>query len=111
MKGCYDPQLYYSQLLTTVYDSDWPYIVALELTDLLTDIRVIARREKNYRLADIIKFELDSRGSFCMDGPAGQIVYHMGLNWSREKLIKDIQYINDAFKFNYYENYQTRRTS
>lgn len=76
--------------------------ISRQLTDLLTALREYARSDKNFLLSDLIRNELDTRGSFCMDGPVGQVVYHMGSDWTRQRLIQEIQYVNDSFKFNYY---------
>lgn len=70
------------------------------LTDELTDLRVQARENKDYRLSDEIRNELDSRGSFCMDGPDGQEVYHLGPGYTRAWLIANIKDVNDKFKYN-----------
>jgi hypothetical protein len=70
------------------------------LTDELTDIRERARLYKNYSLSDEIRNELDSRGSFCFDNPDGQEVYHLGLGYTREWVIKNRQFLDMKFKSN-----------
>lgn len=68
------------------------------LTDELTDMREIARLNKDFKTSDLIRDELDSRGSFCMDTPNGQVVYHMGEGYTREYMIKNIRDIDQKFK-------------
>ena len=70
------------------------------LTDELTDLREQARLSKNYTLSDEIRNELDLRGSFCFDNPNGQEVYHLGLGYTREWVIKNRQFLDMQFKAN-----------
>jgi hypothetical protein len=70
------------------------------LTDELTHIRERARLYKNYTLSDEIRNELDARGSFCFDNPNGQEVYHLGLGYTREWVIKNRQFLDMQFKAN-----------
>jgi hypothetical protein len=70
------------------------------LTDELTDIREQARLNKNYALSDAIRNELDARGSFCFDNPNGQEVYHLGIGYTREWVIKNRQFLDMKFKAN-----------
>jgi hypothetical protein len=70
------------------------------LTDELTDIREQERLNKNYALSDAIRNELDERGSFCFDNLNGQEVYHLGLGYTREWVIKNRQFLDMKFKAN-----------
>lgn len=72
------------------------------LTDELIDIREIEYKHKNYLATDAIRIELDSRGSFVMDTPNGQVIYHMGIDWAnnRTELILNIKSINENFYLN-----------
>lgn len=67
------------------------------LTDQLIDMRADARANKNFALSDQIRSELDKRGSFCMDGKDGQVVYHLGPGYTRESVIKNIRDIDSKF--------------
>jgi len=70
------------------------------LTDELTDLREVEHSHRNYELSDLIRDELDSRGSFVIDTAKGQEVYHMGIEWSgrRKDFLKDIKNIDQKFK-------------
>jgi hypothetical protein len=70
------------------------------LTDELTDLREQARIKKDYALSDAIRNELDTRGSFCFDNPDGQVVYHLGIGYTREFVIKHRQWIEKSFETN-----------
>lgn len=71
------------------------------LTDELTDIRENEYKLRNFKITDAIRDELDSRGSFCIDTPDGQEVYHMGEKWfnKRKEFMKDFKSIRDRFIF------------
>lgn len=71
------------------------------LTDELTDIREVEYRYRNFNVTDEIRNILDSRGSFCIDTPDGQEVYHMGEGWTgkRKEFMKDFKNIRDRFIF------------
>ena len=70
------------------------------LTDELVDIREVERLHNNYEATDAIRNELDSRGSFVVDTANGQVIYHMGSQWSnkRKEFLKDIRDIDAKFK-------------
>lgn len=70
------------------------------LTDELTDLREQARENKDYLLSDTIRNELDLRGSFCFDTKEGQVVYHLGEGYTRESVIKNLEFIDNSFKTN-----------
>ena len=70
------------------------------LTDELTDLREQARLNKDYKLSDAIRNELDTRGSFCFDNPEGQVIYHLGEGYTREFVIKNRQGIEKSFETN-----------
>jgi len=59
-----------------------------KLTDELVYIREQARLNKDYKLSDEIRNELDSRGSFVFDTKYGQVVYHIGSGYKRDELNK-----------------------
>ena len=69
-------------------------------TDELTDMRASVRSRKLYSLSDLMRDELDSRGSFCIDTKDDQIVYHLGKGYTREYLLKNIKDIDNKFKLN-----------
>lgn len=70
------------------------------LTDELTEIREQEYKHRNFKLTDLIRNELDRRGSFVIDTNEGQIVYHMGEKWANRRydFLKDIKNINQRFK-------------
>ena len=74
--------------------------LSLIVTDELTAIREVEHAHKNYALSDAIRAELDTRGSFCIDTAKGQVVYHMGNQWSnkRQEFLKKIKEIDLTFK-------------
>lgn len=74
-------------------------VLADMLIDELIELRRVARETtRNYKLSDEIRTELDSRGCFVVDAPEGQIVYHLGLSWTREQFINRIREIDENFR-------------
>ena len=69
------------------------------LTDELTSIREVEHSFRNYKITDAIRLELDSRGTFCIDTPKGQDIYHMGNEWKnkRKEFMADIKNIQLRF--------------
>lgn len=61
------------------------------LTDELTDVREKARTDRNFTLSDLIRIELDKRGSFVFDTPIGQEVYHLGKGFKRADITKEFK--------------------
>ena len=68
----------------------------MDTTNILTDELVFhrekARKHKNYRLSDLIRNELDKRGTYIMDTAEGQVIYHTSLKSRAEfedMLLKD----------------------
>jgi len=68
------------------------------LTDELTDMRISARENRDFRTSDLIRNELDSRGSFAIDSKDGQVVYHLGKGYTRESVLANIRDIDLKFR-------------
>lgn len=57
---------------------DWKHIIIKDaLTDMLIEMRRMARDVRQWTDSDLIREELDSRNCFVFDHPTGQEVYHL----------------------------------
>lgn len=73
--------------------------IKLMLTDELLDIREKSRLERNYTLSDLIREELDSRGSFVFDHPHGQVCYHLcGSEIDRDWINRNRKEVDRSFE-------------
>lgn len=66
-------------------------------TDELVYLREIARQDKDFQKSDEIRNILDSRGSFVFDTKDGQVVYHLGIEYTRYYVNKNLDLIDKSF--------------
>lgn len=66
-------------------------------TDELVYLREIARQDKDFKKSDEIRNILDSRGSFVFDTKDGQVVYHLGIEYTRDYVSKNLDLIDKYF--------------
>ena len=66
-------------------------------TDELVYLREMARQDKDFKKSDEIRSILDSIGSFVFDTKDGQVVYRLGIEYTRDYVNKNLDLIDKSF--------------